>query len=147
MQIRVERLESLFQRVWIMASTRIPSLILFGNSGVASTTTTRFLTSGFDSITAPTVAIQFRIPIGGTLRNMRIHVRAGAGNGNLIVYTLRVNSIATALTVSMASTATDGSNLVAAVGVNAGDLIDIQVTKALNVGAAPSDIMCSIQFL
>jgi hypothetical protein len=119
--------------------------LLMGNASVAATTTTRYLTPGFDGVTAPTTPVQFRVPKAGTLRRLRVRHNTGAGNGLAIVYTVRVNGVASALTVSMASTAADGSDLVNTVAVAAGDLIDIEVTKAASVGTSPADVMASLE--
>ena len=146
---RIQRLEALLELIRAVAagisSGAQPAILLWGNNNVAATVTTRFLEPGYESSQAPTLVVQFRVPFGGVLRNMRVHCRTGAGNGNAIVYTVRVNSIVTTLIVSMASTATDGSNLVNTATVAAGDLVDVQVTKALGIGASPSDIVCSLQ--
>lgn len=122
------------------------SAIHWGNSGVAATTTTRYLTPGYEDSTAPTTVIQWRVPFAGTISLLRVRQNTGAGNGNAIVYTLRKNGAAQTLTVSMASTANDGSDLANSVTVAAGDLVDIEVTKAASVAATPSDIVASAQY-
>lgn len=121
------------------------SAIHWGNSGVTATTTTRYLTPGYEDGTAPTTVIQWRVPFAGTISLLRVH-QTGAGNGNTIVYTLRKNSVAQTLTASLASTAADGSDLTNSVTVAAGDLVDIEVTKAVSIAATPSDIVASVQY-
>lgn len=122
------------------------AVLTFGSDQVSNTVTTRWLSPWFDNVIAQTGPIRYRIPRAGTIRNMRVHVNAPAGNGNLIVYTLRVNGVATALSVSLASTGADGSDLVDSVVVAAGDLVDLMVTKALDVGVTPQDIVASFEF-
>lgn len=119
--------------------------ITWGNSGVSSTTTTRYLTPWYEDVVAPTTVIQWRVPFAGAISLMRVR-QTGAGNGNAIVYTLRVGGVASTLTVSLASTGADGSDLVHSVAVAAGDLVDIEVTKAASVGTSPSDITVSVQY-
>jgi len=80
-----------------------------------------------------------------TLRNFYIRQNTPAGNGNNIVYTLRVNGAASALTVTLASTGTNGVNTTSSVTVNAGDLLDIQVTKAASVGASPTGVAATLE--
>lgn len=126
--------------------TNAPCELLWGNNGVSATTTTRFLTPGWGDATASTTTIQWRVTRAGTLSRLRIRHNTTAGNGNAIVYTLRVNSVASTLTVSIASTAADGSDLVNTVVVAVGDLVDIQVTKAASVGTSPSDITAVMSF-
>jgi len=130
--------------LWGAASS---SQLLWGSNSVGSSTTTRYLTPGFDNQLAQTVAIQIRASRAGTLRNLRVHHRAGAGNGNNIVYTIRINGVPTALTVTMASTANDGSDLANTVVVAANDLIDIEVTKAASTGSSPNDITATVEFV
>ena len=119
---------------------------LWGAGGVTGTTTSRYLFPGYSDSLAQTAAPQFRVPRAGTLRNLRVRHNITAGNGNAIVYTLRVNGAPSALTASLASTANDASDVANTVGVAAGDLVDIIVTKAASVGASPSDITASVEF-
>ena len=117
----------------------------FGASGVATTTTTRYLWPWHEDSTAPTSAIQFRVPRACTLRNFRVRHNTGAGNGNNVVYTVRKNGVATSLVATLASTANDGSDLTNSVAFAAGDLIDIEVTKATSIGTTPSDITATLE--
>lgn len=121
------------------------ALLHFGNTSVASSTTTRYLAPGYAVSLAPTVVVQYRVPFSGTLKNLRIVHNGPAGNGNPIVYTLRVNAVAQALQVSLFSTASSGVDSTHSVVVAAGDLIDIEVTKAAGVGSSPSDVMASLE--
>lgn len=129
------------------ASSGGSAALLFGANSVGASTTTRYLYPSFDGGLAQTAVIQFRAPRAGTLRNLRVQVRAGAGNGNTIVYTLRVNGAASALTASLASTGTSTSDLVNTVAVAAGDLLDLEVTKGAAVGTSPTDIVTSVEFV
>jgi hypothetical protein len=60
---------------------------------------------------------------------------------------VRVNGVPTLLAVALASTGTTGSNLVNAVAVAQGDVIDIEVTKAAGVASSPSDIAGSLKLV
>ncbi len=119
--------------------------LAWGNGGVSATTTTRYLTPSFEDSTAPTSAIQFRCPVAGFLKNLRVRHNTPAGNANSIVYTVRVNGTPSTLAVSMVSTASDGNDLVHSVAVAAGDLIDIAVTKATAIGTSPSNITAILE--
>lgn len=121
-------------------------MLAWGNSGVSGTTTTRYLTPFVDDTLAKTSATQFRVIRAGVLQKLRVRHNIPAGNGNNIIYTVRVAGVATALAVTMASTATDGSDLVNLVAVNDGDLLDIEVTKAVSIGTSPSDIVAVLEF-
>jgi hypothetical protein len=120
-------------------------VLLWGDSSVSATTTTRYLTPGYADGTASTAPIQFRVLSAGTLRRLRVRHNSTAGNGNAIVYTVRVNGVASAVTVSLASTSSDGSDLSNTVAVAAGDLVDIEITKASSVGTSPSEVMASLE--
>lgn len=121
------------------------ALAHWGNSDVSTTTTTRFLSPGYDNTQAGTGAVQWEAPFPGTLKNLRMLHGTGAGNGNNIVYTLRKNGVATAITVTLASTGTAAQDTVNTVTVVAGDRIDIQVTKAATIVTSPSNITASLE--
>jgi len=121
--------------------------VLWGADSVGTSVTTRYLTPGYEDGLAQTVPIQIRAVRAGTLQKLRVRHNITAGNGNPIVYTLRVNGVATALTVSLASTVADGSDLVNTVAVAAGDLLDFRVTKAAGVVASPADIVATVEFV
>jgi hypothetical protein len=74
-----------------------------------------------------------------------VRQNTGAGNGNAIVYTVRKNGVATALTCSLASTANDSNDVAHTVAFAQGDLIDIMITKALSVGTSPSNVVASVE--
>jgi hypothetical protein len=123
------------------------AILVWGNNSVSPTTSTRYLTSGYDDVLAPVIAgiVQFRLARAGTIRNLRVRHNVTAGNGNLISYTVRINNVVTLLSVSMASTAADGSDLVNSVVVAAGDLIDIEVTKGLDIVTSPTFIAADLE--
>jgi hypothetical protein len=116
----------------------------FGASSVAATVQTRYLWPSYVDALARTSPIQFRTTRAFTIEKLRVRHGSPAGNGNLIVYTLRVNGAPTALAVSLASTASDGADLVNSVSVPDGALIDVEVTKLLSTGQAAKDVTCSM---
>lgn len=118
---------------------------LFGNTSVSGTNVTRYLSPGNIDSLAPTTPVQFRVPRAGVLRNLRVRHNTPDGNGLAIVYTVRVNGVDTALSVSIASTTLDGSNLVSTAAVAAGDLIDIKISKAASIGASPLDVIATFE--
>jgi hypothetical protein len=124
------------------------ALLVFGAQSVANTTTTRYLPFGYITGTAPTNRPAFHMPATGALRNLYVrHNAPGGGPGGIINYTIRINGIATALTVAALSTGMGGSNLVTSIPVVAGDLIDLQVTKPVNIGGSPADAIASLEFV
>lgn len=126
-------------------TTNIVAAFLFGANTLASSTTTRYLWPGYQDSQALTTPVQFRMPFACTLTQFRVRHNTAAGNGNNVVYTVRQNGTATALVVTMASTASDGSDLTDSAAFAAGDLVDIQVTKASGIGTSPSYIIASLE--
>jgi hypothetical protein len=124
-----------------------PAIQTWGDASIASTTATRYLTPGYDSGTAPTSPVSYRVPRGGVMQNLYIQCGTANGNGNNVVYSVRVNSIASALSLTLASNIVTGSNQTNRVSVNKGDLIDIVVTKAASIGTSPSDVMASLEIV
>lgn len=123
------------------------SILHWGDGNVTATTTDRFLTPGWDGGAAPTAPIQWIVPRDGILRNMHVLHNTPLGNGNVIGYTVRINSLPTTIVVTLASTGTSASDTTNIEAVSAGDVIDIQVTKALAVGTSPSNIIATIEYL
>ena len=123
------------------------SVLHWGNSSVTATTTTRYLSPGWEDGLAPSTVVRWEAPFAGTLQNLRIRHNQPLGNGNLLGYTVRVNGVASLLAVPLASTGVSGSNVVNTAVVAAGDLLDIQVTKALDIGVSPGDVMASLELL
>ena len=122
---------------------------MFGSDSIATSTTARFLDPFWDDGLAPLVGaiVQFRAVRAGTLQNMRVRQnRAGVG-GATITYTVRLNNVATALTVGMLATALDGTDLVNTVAVAAGDLVDLEVTKSAAITTSPDDIVATMEFV
>jgi hypothetical protein len=125
------------------------AVLTWGAGSVLSSTTTRYLYPGYDDDNAPTSSgiIQWRAPRDGTFRNLRVRHNSTAGNGNNIVYTLRVNGSGSGLAATLASTASDGADTSSTASVSAGDLVDIEVTKASGVGGAPGEVIASVEFV
>jgi len=115
------------------------AVLAWGNNSVANSTAARVLDPGYEQRTAPlassTAFIELRSPIAGTLQNMYVRHNNPGGSGAVITYTVFVNGVATALTVGLASTSSNGSDTVNSVAVSAGDLIRIQVTKVAVAGS------------
>ena len=121
------------------------SILTWGNSDEGADTTERYLSPGFGLQTASTTQLRYVVPRSGIVRNMYVRHNVGNGNGNDIVYTLHVNGVASSLTVTLASTGTQGSNLTDSVAISAGDEIDVVVTKALAITTSPENIMVSLE--
>jgi hypothetical protein len=132
---------------WVGITGADTSVLSWGSDSVGTTVATRFLSPWYSDTLAQVSPVQWRSPRNALARNLRVRHNTTAGNGNAIVYTLRVNGVASALTVSLASTVADGSDLVNSVVIAAGDLLDLEVTKAAGIGASPSEIMAVFELV
>jgi hypothetical protein len=122
------------------------SPLFFGANSVSNSMTPRYLYPSYDGFLAQTIPIQWRVPRPGVLRFFRMRHNLLGGSPAFIGYTIRVNSIPTALSVLLAANVTDGFDLLNNVPVVAGDLVDLQVTKAaVLVGGGPNDIIGSLE--
>lgn len=119
--------------------------LVFSCGGIGTSTTSRYIPFGNTPNNAPTQPISFRIARAGTLRNLRIrHNTAGVG-GN-ITYTILVNGVASALSLTMAASSTDATELITTVSVTSGDLIDVRASKASSLTSSPNEVTVSIEF-
>jgi len=135
-----------FQLRPLAAAAAVNPVLTWGAGQVGSSTTTRYLYPGYDDALAQTAVVQWLVPRPGTLSAFYMRHNIPRGNGTNVVYTVRVNGAPTALSVALASTATDGNDLANLVAVAAGDLVDVEVTKAAVVASSPRDIMGSLLF-
>lgn len=120
--------------------------LFWGNSSVGTTTATRYMVPGFDQSLAHTTLVSIPVTYGGTIKSLYVRHNVPAGNGNAIVYTVLKNGVATALTVSLASTGTTASDLVNSFTVVAGDTLAIEVTKAAGIVTSPTDVFVTVGF-
>ncbi len=124
------------------------SILTWGNGSVSSTTTTRYLAPGYEDSIAPTSVVQWVAPCNGTISQLYAKHNTAGGNANAIVYTARKNGSAQTLTVSVAANSTTAvGDTTHSFTVAAGDVVDIEVTKAASVGTSPTDIMVTAQFV
>ena len=126
--------------------TQVPDdTLVFGASSVGTTVTSRYLVSGYTPNTAPIVSQAIRSSRVGTLSNMRVRHNL-TGTGGAIIYTLRVNGVDTALTVSAGAGTVGGEDTAHSVIISASDLLEIRVTKAAGIALSPQDITVTIEF-
>jgi len=121
----------------------VNTVFVWGNQTVGASATTRFLIPGWGDVVAPTSAIQFRSPTAGTIKNLYIRHNT-PGVGSTITYTVRINNVATSLSVGLAASGTDANNTANSAAVSVGDLIDIQITKAA-ITTSPQNVTAAVQ--
>ena len=135
----------------VIQVTPAGSVLTWGNLSIAAAVDTRFLDAGYDDTTASTTIREYAIPRAGTLRNLfiRQNLAPGGTNANLVVYTVRINGVNTALTVSRAANAGIGqsSNIVTTVAVVQGDRIALPASKAVNIGSGAFRPIVSVELV
>jgi hypothetical protein len=121
-------------------------LLFWGNDTVAAAADTRYLSPGRDG-TAPLVDFaQMPLPRAGTLRRLFVRHNAAGGNGNAVVYTVLVNGIATALTVTLATGAVGQvSDLINAVAGAQGDRVSLRASKAAVIAGGNIDVQATVE--
>lgn len=109
----------------------------------ATTTAARFMAPSLDQATVVTTEVQIPIVRAGTIRELRCDQVAGTGAGNN-THTLRLNGANTALTMTVAHTATSGSGT-GSIAVVGGDLIALQITKSALPATSPTMVVDSVE--
>ena len=124
----------------------VGSVLGWGSDNVGTLVDTRYLAPWRDTLIGGLTPLQLRVPRAGTLKNLRVrHNTVGVGANNLS-YTVRKNSTGTAVVVTMAATASDGSDTSNSVAVAAGDLLDIEVTKSGVLTTSPLGIVATLEY-
>ena len=121
------------------------AVIAFGNNGIGTNTDTKFLCPWFDDAGAPQARVPWRAPRAGLVANMSVRQNS-VGIGGDIVYALEVNTVATAISITMAASDLQGVDDVNTVAVAMGDLLSVVVTKAVAITDSPNDIIVSANF-
>lgn len=122
-------------------------LLGWGAGLLGATTTPRYLYPWYSDRMAEVYESSLVVPRQGVLKNFRVLHGIPAGNGNQIVYTIRVAGGSTALVVNLASTGGFGENTSVLIPVNAGDYVSVMVTKALGIGESPRNISTSVDLV
>lgn len=121
------------------------AVFFWGNDSIAAAADTRFLTPGRGGTAPLTNLARIPIPRAGTLRNLVVRHNSAAGNGGTVTYVVRVNGIATAITVGLVSGAVGvASDIVNSVAVVLGDDVSISAAKP-NLGGGNLDVEVSLE--
>jgi hypothetical protein len=123
-----------------------PAVLTWGNTGVGTSTTARYLTPGFERALANTASTPIIVPSAGVIRNLVVaHITAGTGAAT-ITYTVLKNGVGTTLTVDVSNTSTtfvkDSTD---SFTVAAGDKITLRVTKSVATTTSPTTVVASFE--
>ena len=88
----------------------------------------------FGQSLASEIVRRYGMPESGTFKSMLVWVEMSVGETNGVVYTLRVNGVDTALTVTQTVNTTGFYEVVADVTVSKNDLISFEVDNSGNFG-------------
>lgn len=120
----------------------------WGSLDIDAGADTRFLGPGQNATALTTDEEQIVAPFNCTLGNLFIRHNLANGNGQNVVYTVLVNGVATAVTVTLATgavgTGSDTSNSVAA---SAGDTISIRAVKGAGIASGVLNVFATLAAL
>jgi len=121
----------------------------WGNSSISAGADTRFLDAWYNQAVAPLVLDGgLPCPRAGTINNLFVRHNVAIGNGATVVYTVMVNGVATAITVTLATNAIgQASDLVNSVAVAQGDVIGLRAVKAASIGNGSQEVTSTLQLL
>jgi hypothetical protein len=122
--------------------------MVWAAANIGSAAETRIIPVGYDDALISTVSPKgYSTPRAGTFRNMYVRTNTANGNGATVTYTLRVNGVATLLSVTRATGAVGTStDLVNSVVVAAGDLIEMMAIKPASIGSGVQEVFVSAEF-
>lgn len=121
--------------------------LFFGAIDIGAAADSQFLRPGFGATSSPTDDFQMPIPFVGasSVRCLFVRHNLANGNGENVVYTVFVNGVATALTVTLrAGVVGQVSDMVNSVAVVQGDRVSVQATKPLAIGAGTMSVTVSL---
>jgi hypothetical protein len=134
---------------WILSSTPPTGGVLtWGANDINTAVGNRFLfPGGYSAVTASATDVwRVRVPRAGTLHNLYVKQNTLSTSALTVTYTLLVNGVASALTVTQAGNVSTGADTSHAVAVAAGAELSLQVSKAAIVTPAVSQVTVTIDF-
>ncbi len=121
------------------------AVLFWGNDSIAAAADTRFLTPGHGGVAPLTNLARVPIPRAGTLRNLVVRHNSPAGNGGVVTYLVRVNGVATPITIGLATGAVGvASDIVNSFAVVLGDDVSISAMKP-NLGSGGIDVEVALE--
>lgn len=105
------------------------------------------MSPGFSDTLAPAFPVSLRIPVSwaGNLTNLYLRQNLVGSPAGTITYTVRVNSIATALTLTTANNNSNDQTIALSAPVAQGDLVDVEVTHGALGPDTPGEVVVTIE--
>ncbi len=128
-------------------SENAPAPLTYGALSMTTSTVTRYLypAGGWGTGTADTDEKGITLQSDVTLKRLEIVIRAGAGNGEDVDYTVNLDGVNTGLTISIPSTSAGSFIVDVNVAGAAGQKVSIELAKLLSIGgASPQDIQAFV---
>ncbi len=101
--------------------------VIWGSSPIDNTTGTSYnAVQGSATWNATLGKLKQLVPTGGEFRELRIHLVTAPGAGNSHAFTLMVDGVASALTLTISNTDQDGVDAVNSVAVTAGQSVELR---------------------
>jgi hypothetical protein len=120
------------------------AILTWGTQTLTGTSTTRYLTPGYEGSSAPTVQIDLDMPRAAVLSSLRVRARLpGANAAPTLSFGVLVNGVPTPLVATGPSNVTGWTDLVHTLPVVAGDRVALIVTKSA-AGNSPTDVIATL---
>ena len=121
---------------------------MWGDDNVGNSTVTRYLSPGYsEQGTAGTSDIvRLRVPRAGVVKNLYVKQNTPSSSTDTLTYTLLLNGVATALTVTVAANVSTAQDVVNTVSAAAGDELSVRVTKSGIVNPSTLQIVVTAEF-
>jgi hypothetical protein len=119
----------------------------WGNDNIGAAADTRYLSPG-RGVTASLMPVIYQVPVprAGFVRNLVVRHNSAAGNGNNVVYTVLLNGVATALTVTVPTgVVAQAIDIVNSVPVAQGDRLELRASKAIVIASGLIDVQGTVE--
>jgi len=131
-----------------VGATGAGAILYWGIDNIGGGTAIRYMSPGHDFAVAPlTDTMQIPLPRGGTMRNFIVYHNDPVGDPtNMVTYTVLVDGVATALTVTLAANAAgpviDAVNTVA---VGSTQRVSVSLQRSSSMGTSMIDPQASVE--
>ena len=122
-------------------------ILVWGAANIGPEVGTRVLAPGFDSTKITNISKGIMIPRNGVLRGFTARHNQINGNGNNVVYAIRLNGVITLMTVTLPAQNPGQVSSPAQLLVNIGDVIECVCSVAVNLGNGTVFAQCACEIM